>query len=167
MKFIKNLISKEASIIKNLHCDVRETFKFRSKDRESWSNSCSRLHSYKSKMDVYLKNINEESLLSNSTVEFSIAYLEVNPYYFRSGYIKEVILHKIKRVKLSNQQKSRLLYVLRDAAKNRGVREYKYYCRLAKVIKNLDLIVYLEKLSSKGNLEESNRAEVMLSYLIE
>ena len=47
-------------------------------------------------MDTYIKAIYSSGPIDSGLVEFGVQYLEINPFYFRSGYIKEKILTKLK-----------------------------------------------------------------------
>ena len=96
---------------------------------------------------------------------FVIAFLEVDPLFFRSGYIKEEMLRKIKRSPLTPSQSDRLRSVLHHAVENRGSREFKGYCRLAAVIADEKLIGALETAAQYGEGARKSRAELMLQYV--
>jgi len=78
-----------------------------------------------------------------SITELAITYLEANPYFFRSGYIKEEIAHILKRAPLSQDQKERLYKVLLSSASDKDQRKWKAYCNLATVIANSDFCTQL------------------------
>ena len=48
-----------------------------------------------------------------STVEAALCFLEVRPYFFRSGYLWKDLLRKCKRVPMSDEQSSRLQALLK------------------------------------------------------
>lgn len=66
----------------------------------------------------------EQGIGSNDTLrEFATDFLEYDPMFFRSGYFKELLLDKLKRIGLRDSEKNRLRAVLIDAIKQRGHRE--------------------------------------------
>jgi hypothetical protein len=85
--------------------------------------------------------------------------------FFRSGYIKEEIIRKIKRSQLTSKQVERLLYVLERAVENKGTREYRRYCRLAPSIATQKFINYLNNVYKYGDGKRKSRAELMLKYI--
>jgi hypothetical protein len=65
------------------------------------------------------------------TVEAALCFLEVRPYFFRSGYMWKDLLRRCKRVPMSEQQASRFIALLerhsewkanRDAKATRGLK---------------------------------------------
>jgi hypothetical protein len=160
------LIEKESNILAGLHRRVHATFKDRGRKLEAWKKACSDFCAYNSKMNPYIKEIYNESEYNTEDIkEFAITFLELDPMFFRSGYIKEEILRKIKRSKLNSKQVERLLYVLERAVENKGTREYRRYCRLAPSITNQKFLNYLNNVSKYGEGTRKSRAELMLTYI--
>lgn len=93
--------------------------------------------------------------------EFAIGFLELDPWFRNSGYIKARFLQRLKACSLSPVQCSQLNAVLLDAARNRPGREYRRYCRLAAIIAEPWLIKELHEMSlAKGSA--ASRARIML-----
>ena len=160
------LISQESEVMAKLHSQIHETFKNRDKDLTSWKNACEEFHSYSSRMDQMLERVYLEQIYSDKELqEFIITFLELDPMFFRSGYIKEEMLRKIKKSPISVKQKERLRLVLKDAVENRGTREFKRYCNLAIKIANPELVAYLTKVSNQGEGARKSRARLMLRYV--
>lgn len=67
-------------------------------------------------------------------VDTAIAFLEADPWFFRSGYEKEMIIRHLKRTELSIAQRVRLGRVVIAAVDGRDRREFRHYCRLACVV---------------------------------
>jgi hypothetical protein len=59
------------------------------------------------------------------TVEEAICFLEVRPYFFRSGYMFQDILRKCKRAPLSPEQAARLAVVIEKMAAWRRLKSSK------------------------------------------
>ena len=67
-------------------------------------------------------------------VEAAIAFLEIDPWAFRTGYAKETILRYIKRADLDPSQAARLRAVVLRAVDVGDRREFRGHCKLARRI---------------------------------
>jgi hypothetical protein len=67
-----------------------------------------------------------------------VAFLEVDPIFFRSGYIKADILRRLKRSPLSADQKARLRVMILGRVEGSDTREFRHYCQLARTIADKD-----------------------------
>ena len=163
MSRYRELIAQESKVLAGLHQRVHETLKNRDKDRRTWERACAKCHSHRSKMDSFLSRAYEKKLYSNpELLEFVITFLELDPMFFRSGYLKEMMLKRIKESPLSDEELGRLRCVLRDAVNKRGKREFKRYCSLATKIADPDLIAFLSDVSNSGEGARRGRARLML-----
>ena len=70
-------------------------------------------------------------------VEHAIAFLEIDPYVFRSGYAKATIIRCIKRLPFSHNQVLRLQGVVLRALDKCDRQEFRAYCRLAAAVDSL------------------------------
>ena len=78
--------------------------------------------------------------------ESAIRFLEFDPYYYRSGYIKSKLLVRLKNIKLSASEIKRLQAVVCAAIVSRQPKcEFKYYARL---LKNVGTPEFREKLQA-------------------
>lgn len=160
------LIEQESKIMAGLHQRVHETYRDRGRNLKAWKKACSEFRSYSSKINPFIIQIfNESEYTSEELKEFTITFLELDPMFFRSGYIKEEILRKLKRSKLNNKQIERLIYVLECAVENKGTREFRRYCRFAQSISNQKFLNYLNNVYKYGEGKRRSRAELMLSYI--
>jgi hypothetical protein len=64
-------------------------------------------------------------------VETAIVFLEVDPWFFRSGYEKQKIIQHLKRSRLTEPQRMRLARVVLMAIDSRDRIEFRHYGRLA------------------------------------
>ena len=79
--------------------------------------------------------------------ESAIKYLEFDPYYYRSGYIKSKLLVRLKHIKLTASEIRRLQKVVCNAIVSRQPKcEFKYYAGLLKNIGSPEFHLQLEKL---------------------
>ena len=80
--------------------------------------------------------------------ESAIKYLEFDPYYYRSGYIKSKLLVRLKHIKLTASEIRRLQKVVCNAIISRQPKcEFKYYARLLKNIGTPEFRAKLQNLS--------------------
>ena len=80
--------------------------------------------------------------------ESAIKFLEFDPYYYRSGYIKSKLLVRLKNIKLSASEIKRLQKVICNAIVSRQPKcEFKYYARLLKDVGTPEFLEKLQNLS--------------------
>ena len=78
--------------------------------------------------------------------ESAIKFLEFDPYYYRSGYIKSKLLVRLKNIKLSASEFKRLQKVICNAIVSPQPKcEFKYYARL---LKNIGTPEFRQKLQA-------------------
>ncbi len=86
--------------------------------RQAWIDACKALHTYVSAIDGSLDRACDERRYTDpGLIEFAICFLEVDPWFFRSGYLKQVLLTRLKRSDLDPPDKERLSAVSIDAVK--------------------------------------------------
>jgi hypothetical protein len=67
-----------------------------------------------------------------AAVDAAITFLEVDPWCFRSGYAKEIIVHRLKGATLTTGQAARLRRVVFRVIDVGDRREFRGYCHLAR-----------------------------------
>ncbi|NVJ65570.1 MAG: hypothetical protein HWE16_03715 [Gammaproteobacteria bacterium] len=168
MKDFSALILSETKTLNEQHKNVHVTYKDRKNSRsamEQWNRACEIWHSYRSELDHYLDRVFKDFKINDKEIkEFVITFLELNPWFFRSGYIKADLLIRIKRSYLTEEDKKRLRVVLLNAVLRIGTREYKKYCSLAMAIHTENFISELKTLS-KEKSPVCSRAKLMLRYI--
>ena len=138
---LKTAMFENAVEIVCLHSRVRETSKRRDESaqrRQAWQLACTELHeryndlAFPGGYDDALERIESGKA---QAMEAAICFLELRPYFFRSGYMFKDILRKCKRAPLSPQQESRLKIVMGklDEWRKRKVldKELERSCRIA------------------------------------
>jgi hypothetical protein len=162
-------IAAAAVRLEALHAEVGRTAKTRDRDAVShreWRQACDAYHSFESPLDPYIRQACEDSLYTDKNlIEFVVCFLEVDPRFFRSGYLKQMFITRLKRSELDEATKRRLRIVLLDAVARRGSREFKHYCRLASVIADHGVVVALESATRAGEGPAESRAKLMLSAI--
>ncbi|MBO5823211.1 MAG: hypothetical protein J6R86_09365 [Lentisphaeria bacterium] len=80
--------------------------------------------------------------------KMAVKFLEFDPYYYRSGYIKSKLLVRLKNIKLSDTEAERLRQVVCNAIVSRQPKsEFKYYARLLKNIGTPEFFRRLQNLA--------------------
>jgi len=163
------LITEESAKREVLHEAINRTLAHRDRDgssKQAWKRACEAFRSYVSPLDPFLKRACEEQrYVDKELLEFVVCFFEVDPWFFRSGYLKQMLLTRLKRSELGAQNKRRLRAVLLDAVDRRGTREFKYYCRLAAAIADAGLVSALEDVSGREGDQRASRAKLMLDTI--
>lgn len=165
-----SLIRTEAEEIEHLREKIHTTFPLRDRHKkgyEEWHQACKAFHSYQSRLWPYLDRVYKEPSYTDTELqEFVLTFLEIDPWFFRSGYHKEEMLRRIKRSPLKKAQQVRLRAVLLDAVRRRGSREYRRYCRLAAKLADSELVCELKNLALSPEKSQASRAKMMLRYIL-
>ena len=98
-------------------------------------------------------------------IDDAILYLEVDPWYFRSGYLKERLIRGLKAAELTEGDRKRLRNVIWKVAGGRNRREYRDYCSLAAVVGDPGLVQRLEGVSPEQDHEAKGKFGYLLRYL--
>lgn len=77
------------------------------------------------------------------------AFLMIKPMFFRSGYLKEEICHKLKKRDFSNQEKELLQQIVLDQIPYAG-REFRGYASLAPKITSEAFLQKIQAYDDKG-----------------
>ena len=111
------LIDRNASEIARLHARIHETLKHRSRgsaEKQEWQQACAEFHASYDELAFpggYSGALKRIAAGDPNAIEAAVCFLEVRPYFFRSGYMFKDILRKIRRAPLSMVQADRLAAV--------------------------------------------------------
>ena len=100
-----------------------------------------------------------------SAIEEAILYLEVDPWYFRAGYLKERVIRRLKSANLKPRDRKRLWNVVWNVAAGKNRREFRDYCSLAAAVGDSDLIRQLEAVSPDQDAAAKGKFTYLLAYL--
>ncbi len=126
---IKRNITASAAEIARLHAQIHETVRHRGKsekDCEAWQKACAEFHARYDALALpggYEAGLAGISSGDPAAVEVALCFLELRPYFFRSGYMYKVLLRRIKRASLSLEQFDRLQAVLERQEQWRALKE--------------------------------------------
>lgn len=102
---------------------------------------------------------------ARQAIDEAILYLEVDPWYFRSGYLKERLIRGLKAADLTERDRRRLRNVIWNVAGGRNRREFRDYCSLAAVVGDDGLIQLLEDVSPERDRDAKGKFGYLLRYL--
>jgi hypothetical protein len=86
-------------------------------------------------------------------VDPAIEFLDADPWFFRSGYIKEELLDMLKRAPLTRVQMDRLRTLILRIVRTRYGRELRQFCRLARRLDDLKFRTELQALAAFNPLD--------------
>jgi len=98
-------------------------------------------------------------------VKAAISFLEADPRFFRSGYIKEKLLSRLKHVPLSRSQVQRLGCLVVRSVEIGGRREFHAYARLAGALGTPAIVEAMRERQDSPDPEVARRAQEVLHVL--
>lgn len=115
---LKRQILANGREIERLRARIDETFRTRDASRaarDAWTVACKEFHSRYNELAFPGGYEGAEGrILAGDpyTVEAALCFLELRPYFFRSGYMYQSLLRKMKRAAVTKQQSERMEVVL-------------------------------------------------------
>ena len=166
----RETIRKDSATFAALHKQVNATFLHRdesARGRWAWEQACDQLHKFNSPMFELVSHAGLTRLSAGDPemVERAICFLEVDPFHFRSGYNKAVLIRRLKRISLSASQQSRLRGVVFHALDDHDRPEYRYYCRLAASVQTAEFIECVRERLSSPDAGVRRRARFLIDYV--
>ena len=167
----KSIFESNAAKLRELHQAVQSTAIKRDKSSEQrrlWEEATQRFHdqydllAFPGGLEHQMKCLQERD---GDAIELAVSFLEADPWFFRSGYIKEDLIKSIKKASLSESQRDRLRNVLLARVNSGSGREYRDYCKLAPYLMTNE---FREQLLAKVRSQDekiSQRARWMLEAL--
>ena len=170
MALSRKRILEVASEVNQLHHQVHATFRERSqgpKQLQKWHAATDAWHAFNNPLD-YLWS--EEFLTSlkkgeRSSVEDAILYLEVDPWYDCSGYLKEKLIKNLNANNLTERDKKRLRFVVWNVVSGRNRREFKNYCNLAFRVCDKEFLNQLEEVPREKDSASQGKFSYLERYL--
>ncbi len=104
------------------------------------SEACSEAHRlwYAAVQRAYLPTFEEDVVRLRAGdaagMEGAVAFLEADPLFYRTGYIKSKLIRYIKRPMLTPEYRRRLQQVVLAVVDKRDDRDFRAYCRLARKV---------------------------------
>ncbi|MBW8754466.1 MAG: hypothetical protein JF595_09995 [Sphingomonadales bacterium] len=92
-------------------------------------------------------------------------FLEADPVFFRSGYMKEVLLSTLKQRSLSEVDRERLQAIIIEQVSKSDRREFRRICRVATTVADASFRTRLEIMEQTNDPNISRRASWVLAAL--
>lgn len=116
---LRKQMIENSTEINRLHSRIHETFKTRGQSEDAhreWSNACEEFHSRYNQLCLpggWDSGFYDRLLAGDSSaIEVALCFLEVRPYFFRSGYQWKDLLNKCKRIPMHDEQAERFASIL-------------------------------------------------------
>ena len=166
-----SLVRRHETTANELREAVRDTFnqRDRSKAKEkAWSQAASKSRNFRSAVDDWIEEFEQaKSIDWEDGREFVFDYLDVDPMYFRSGYIKETLLRFINKIELTaNEAEIMRQLVLRRIMRG-GKREFRQICRFIPKIQTRQFEAKITEFVSAKDASIAARARIAHSYIVE
>ena len=106
-------IQRNAAIIAQLHRNNLETHALRDQGAEqmaAWNHACSEFRNNYEALAFPGGTLGARDRMrsgDNEAIEYAIAFLEVRPYFFRSGYMYQEFMRVLRNCPLSDSQRRR------------------------------------------------------------
>jgi hypothetical protein len=136
---------------------------------QAWEDACAAWHGRVHPTDSLWENAFLDRLRTGdrAAIEDALLFLEVDPWYFRSGYLKERLIGKLKGVALQERDKERLRVVIWHVAKGRNRREFRDFCSLARCVATSEFRRRLSAVPADDDRQASGKFSYLRKYLDE
>ncbi len=115
---LRAAITANGAEVERLRKRIRATYRVKERsdeNREQWQRACEEFHSRFEALAFpggYSSAVERLQAGDTDAIEAALCFVEVRPFYFRSGYLFKALLPKLKRCALTRQQAFRLDVVL-------------------------------------------------------
>ena len=162
---------ENARKLRELHTKIHATFANRDNGTNElieWEKACKDFHEQYNDL-AFPGGLDKQQMqldkLEPHAIEMAIQFLEADPWFFRSGYLKTVFTRRLKRASLTEDQILRLNIVILSMVKCEGRRELRSFCRLARAIQTPKLLSDIHNLAESPDEGISRRANFMLDII--
>ncbi len=167
MSDLAQIVRVNAERINALHKRINETVPHRTHspaDREAWSEACKAFHHAYPDL-IFPGGVKcWTSLLARDPAEMeaALAFLEVDPWFFRSGYLKQIIWSRLKKSLLTQQQEDRLEIIAVSYLRRPTYREFWHMARYVRVRGSSRFWAEISELAKQSDEEKCIKAGWLL-----
>ena len=136
---------------------------------EHWLRACHRFHSYSSPVwELWTPEAQRDIVAgSGDWRKAALLYLDLSPRFFRSGYLRDMVCHRLKQASLQADECHRVQRILLASIVRRPSTGYFVYdCRLAIKIADESFAVELRRLAESEDPWTRGRAVRMLAWIL-
>ena len=168
---MSNVFESNAARLRELHAAIKTTCKKRDegvRQRQAWEAACRSFHesfnrlAFPGGLGEAMQSLKAGNLAS---LEMAVRFLEADPRFFRSGYIKADLIRHIRKAQLSNEQRMRLQQVVLTRIQGQDAREFRSYCHLARAIADADFERQVVELAASPVSSISRHVKWVLAQL--
>lgn len=169
-------IRRAAQTARALHLQIHATFARRGESKEAWAAweaACKAFRlNHNPALDLFWANEALTRLEAGDAdlLELALALVEVNPHYFRSGYLKSRLYPRLRRMALPEKARARIRHRVLQAVRWREPHweiGWKQMCRLVATFADAEFVSALEACAGGADHEAfvARRARWLLGYL--
>ena len=135
--------------------------------KERWVQACRACHQYESPLWELWTPEAQRDIVHQGGYWRTVAvmYLRVSPRFFRSGYLRDMVCHRLKQASLESNERSQIRDALLDGLNRRPpTGRFAYDCRLAARVADDEFLRALTTALHEGDLWLKGRATRMLQH---
>ncbi len=163
-----SIISRHEEKKRNLRIKVDETRLLRDKTPQNRTKCIKAAQEYReftSELDDLVADCLKYGIEHDSNLrEFVFAYIECDPYFYRSGYILEKLIQKVKKLNLTHAEKKSIQRLLIRRIETRALRNFRNICRLIPKVETEEFYREVCNRSKSRNPDVKRRAEFAIEY---
>ncbi len=142
-----------AARLRALYASIGETYAQHSASaaaHKQWQDACTEFHDAYSDLFFPGGELAWQQFIdgSSSDVRCALAFLQADPWYHRSGYHKQMVWHRFKRIVLTREELQLLEGVALDYLGRRVRREFWYMARFVRLRGSADFWQRVEQMAS-------------------
>jgi hypothetical protein len=168
MENYRKMIAECEREVNELHAALWKTVEHRYKSphhREKWHRAADAFRNHQSPIDDLIDKCFEYGLKNDADLRrFAFAYIDEDPYFFRSGYILEDLLRRMKQLALTTDEKSSLQRLILKRIETRALRNFRRICQLINKIDTDQFHTEVCNRKKSSDPQVNRRAEFALSY---
>ncbi len=162
------LIKQHEMEVNRLHAAAREAFESRDQSKHAWRDwelATKRFREHKSEVDDLVERCMAQDIGNDHALRtFAFSYVKSDPYFYRSGYILERLVRRIKKLDLSESDKVLIQQLVCKRIDTKALRNFRDICRLIPMI---DTDGFGQKIATRLQSDDPSvrhRAEFAVSY---
>jgi hypothetical protein len=157
---LQTLALRNAEELRHLYGRIGETLRFRSDSdasRANWSAACAEFHQRYTELffpggtEAWNCFLRGESVY----IENALAFLEADPWCFRSGYQKQIIWNRFKRLLLSEKELERLERIARSYLPKKVRWEFWHMAKFVRLRASAEFWQEMEQLATSAERSPS------------
>lgn len=168
MKNYREMIAECEHEVNELYATLSQTVEHRFKpqsQREQWHRTADAFNNHQSPIYDLIDQCLETGLEHNNDLRcFAFAYIDQDPYFFRSGYILEDLLRRVKKLSLTGSEKTSIQRLVLKRIETRALRNFRHICRLIPMVDSDGFHTEVSNRAKSTDPQVRRRAKFALGY---